>query len=213
MVLGTIFFVWHAKSNKAEKEYIQAEEGQAKVENAEKLLKIAQANRVNPYVNITPFVLDYGFPFVHYNGFFCSDGEVVVYACPANLFKDKVQVVGYRGRSTGTSVRVAKGLYIRSGRSGSNAVRAEVRKHVYSILHGVSPLFSDFAFSVRSLFPSEKGFLIGNQAPRGKLAKPPHLPRDASGQAFVGLPGRPLFFRALGITGDGKIPRQKGLRQ
>ena len=129
MVFGIIFIVWHAKSNKMEKEYVQTEEGQAEVENAEKLLKIAKANRANPYVDVTPFVLDYGFPFVDYNGFFCSDGEVIVYACPANVFKDKEQVVGYRGRSTGTSVRVAKGLYMRSGRSGSSAVRAEVRKY------------------------------------------------------------------------------------
>ncbi len=129
MVFGIIFIVWHVKSNKMEKEYVQIEEGQAKVENAEKLLKIAKANRANPYVDVTPFVLDYGFPFVDYNGFFCSDGEVIVYACPANVFKDKEQVVGYRGRSTGTSVRVTKGLYMRSGRSGSSAVRAEVRKY------------------------------------------------------------------------------------
>ena len=129
MVFGIIFIVWHVKSNKMEKEYVQTEEGQAKVENAEKLMKIAKANRANPYVDVTPFVLDFGFPFVDYNGFFCSDGEVVVYACPANVFKDKEQVVGYRGRSTGTSVRVAKGLYMRSGRSGSSAVRAEVRKY------------------------------------------------------------------------------------
>ena len=129
MVFGIICIVWHVKSNKMEKEYVQTEEGQAKVENAEKLLKIAKANRANPYVDVTPFVLDYGFPFVDYNGFFCSDGEVIVYACPANVFKDKEQVVGYRGRSTGTSVRVAKGLYMRSGRSGSSAVRAEVRKY------------------------------------------------------------------------------------
>ena len=129
MVFGIIFIVWHVKSNKMEKEYVQTEEGQVKMENAEKLLKIAKANRANPYVDVTPFVLDYGFPFVDYNGFFCSDGEVVVYACPANVFKDKEQVVGYRGRSTGTSVRVAKGLYMRSGKSGSSAVRAEVRKY------------------------------------------------------------------------------------
>lgn len=129
MVFGIIFIVWHVKSNKMEKEYVQTEEGQAKEENAEKLLKIAKANRVNPYVDVTPFVLDYGFPFVDYNGFFCSDGEIIVYACPANVFKDKEQVVGYRGRSTGASVRVAKGLYMRSGRSGSSAVRAEVRKY------------------------------------------------------------------------------------
>ena len=71
MVFGIIFIVWHVKSNKMEKEYVQTEEGQAEVENAEKLLKIAKANRANPYVDVTPFVLDYGFPFVNYR-FFAS---------------------------------------------------------------------------------------------------------------------------------------------
>lgn len=105
------------------------ENKQSKIENAEKLLKIAKTNRVNPYVDITPFVLDFCVPFVNYDGFFCAKDEVVVYACPANVFKDKEQVVGYRGRSMGSSVRITKGWYMRRGRSGSSAIRAEIRKY------------------------------------------------------------------------------------
>ncbi len=106
----------------------QSEE-KTKIENAEKLLKIAKANRVNSYVDVTPFVLDYCVPFVDYDGFFCAKGEVVVYACPANVFKDKEQVIGYRGRSMGSSVRITKGWYMRRSRSGSSAIRAEIRKY------------------------------------------------------------------------------------
>lgn len=129
LVLGIIFIVWHAKANKAEKAYAQTGDGQAKIENAQKLLKIAQANRVNPYADITPMELGFGFPFVEYDGFFCEEKELLVFACPANVFKDKEQVIGYESKSTGASVRVAKGLYMRSGGSSSSAVRAEVRKY------------------------------------------------------------------------------------
>ena len=129
LVLGIIFIVWHSKANKAEKAYAQSEEGRTKVDNAYKLLKIAQANRVNPYADITPMELGFGFPFVEYDGFFCSPNELIVFACPANVFKDKEQVVGYQSKSTGASVRVAKGLYMRSGGSTSSAIRAEVRKY------------------------------------------------------------------------------------
>ena len=66
LVLGIIFIVWHTKANKAEKAYVQTGDGQAKIENAQKLLKIAQANRVNPYADITPMELGFGFPFVEY---------------------------------------------------------------------------------------------------------------------------------------------------
>ncbi len=129
LVIGIIFIVWHSKANKEQTAYIQTEEGQAKVDNAYKLLKIAQANRVNPYADITPMELGIGFPFVDYDGFFCSGNELLVFACPANVFKDREQIIGYQCKSTGASVRVAKGLYMRSGGSTSSAVRAEVRKY------------------------------------------------------------------------------------
>ncbi len=105
------------------------ENKQSKIENAEKLLKIAKANRVNPYVDVTPFVLDFCVPFVDYDGFFCVKDEIIVYACPANVFKDKEQVVSYRGRSTGSSVRITRGWYMRRGRSDSSAIRTEIRKY------------------------------------------------------------------------------------
>ena len=129
IVFGIIFIVWHSKANKAGGTYIPSTDGQADIENAQKILKIAKANRANPYVDITPMVLGFGFPFIDYNGFFASDNETIVYVCPANVFKDKEQVLGCRGKSTGTSVRVVKGLYWRNGQYNSRAVRADVRKY------------------------------------------------------------------------------------
>ena len=129
IVFGIIFIVWHSKARKGKCVYAPNKNSQADIENAQKILKIAKANRANPYVDITPMVLGFGFPFIGYNGFFASDNETIVYVCPANVFKDKEQVLGYRGKSTGTSVRVAKGLYWRNGQYNSRAVRADVRKY------------------------------------------------------------------------------------
>ena len=91
-------------------------------------IKIANANRANPYVDITPYELGITFPFVNYIGFHPDIDEILIYATPAATFKDKEQIVGYTGKSAGVSVRVAKGVTVRSGGTGSRAVRNTVRQ-------------------------------------------------------------------------------------
>lgn len=91
-------------------------------------IKIANANRANPYVDITPYELGITFPFVNYIGFHPDIDEILIYATPAATFKDKEQIVGYTGKSAGVSVRVAKWVTVRSGGTGSRAVRDTVRQ-------------------------------------------------------------------------------------
>jgi len=91
-------------------------------------IKITNANRVNPYTDITPYELGITFPFVNYIGFHPLSDEVLIYAAPAATFKDKEQVLGYTGKSAGVSVRVAKGVSVRTGGTGSRAVRGTVRQ-------------------------------------------------------------------------------------
>ena len=96
--------------------------------------KILAHNMVNQYVDITPYELHVGFPIVNYTGFFPQPNELIIYAVPASIFKDKEQVVGYTGKSTGASFRVAKGVTVRTGGSGGRAVRDTVRKHSFGDL-------------------------------------------------------------------------------
>lgn len=98
------------------------------VVNEDTKLKISNANRVNPYADITPYELGLGFPIISYIGFHPQPNEVLIYAAPAYTFKDKEQVVGYTGKSAGASVRVAKGLTVRTGSSGGRPIRSDVRK-------------------------------------------------------------------------------------
>ena len=70
----------------------------------ESLQKIAAANQANPYADITPYETGVGMPIVHYSGFFAQPGECIIYAAPAQTFKDKNQVVGYTGKSAGASL-------------------------------------------------------------------------------------------------------------
>ena len=91
-------------------------------------IKIANANKANPYTDITPYELGITFPFVNYIGFHPDDDEILIYATPAATFKDKEQIVGYTGKSAGVSVRVAKGVSVRTGGTGSRAVRDTVRQ-------------------------------------------------------------------------------------
>lgn len=96
--------------------------------NEETKLKISNANRANPYADITPYELGLGFPIISYIGFHPQADEVLIYAAPAYTFKDKEQVVGYTGKSAGASVRIAKGLTVRTGGSAGRPIRSDVRK-------------------------------------------------------------------------------------
>ena len=95
--------------------------------SVEQKQKIAIANRANPYADIVPYELGFGMPKIHYNGFFPQQGECIIYVSPAQTFKDRNQIVGYSGSSAGASVRVAKGLTVRSGGSKGRAIRDTVR--------------------------------------------------------------------------------------
>ena len=95
--------------------------------DAELKLKIAKANRANPYVDITRQELKVSFPKILYDGFFPKSNEIVIYVAPAKIFKDKEKIVGHTGKSTGASIRVAKGVSIRTGASGGKAIREVIR--------------------------------------------------------------------------------------
>lgn len=103
--------------------------GHRMIDIAQAKEKIYNHNSVNPYVDITPYELQVGFPIVKYSGFFPQAGEVIVYAVPSATFKDQEKIVAYAGRSSGASVRVAKGLTVRTGSSRGNPIRNTVRKH------------------------------------------------------------------------------------
>lgn len=53
-------------------------------------------------------------------------GEICHYQAPANTIVIKNQVVGYKGGSSGVSVRVAKGVTLRSGSSRGTPIREDV---------------------------------------------------------------------------------------
>ena len=93
----------------------------------EMIRNIVAANSSNPYVDVTPYELGFGIPETKYQNFFPQKNEVVVYAAPAQTFKDKEQVVGYSRGSSGASIRVAKGLSVHTGGGSSRAIRQEVR--------------------------------------------------------------------------------------
>lgn len=93
------------------------------------LERIAAFNRANPYVDIIPYELKMGLPIVHYTGFFPQPDEIIIFATPAYTFVDKNRIIGYTGRSKGISVRVAKGITLRTGGSASKPIRGSVRNH------------------------------------------------------------------------------------
>lgn len=92
-------------------------------------LKIAKVNRANPYVDITRQELKVTFPKILYDSFFPKSNEIVIFVAPAKIFKDKEKVVGHTGKSAGASIRVAKGVSIRTGSSGGKAIREVVRNN------------------------------------------------------------------------------------
>ena len=89
--------------------------------------RIRDANSANPYADIIPFELGIGFPFVTYSGFIPRSGEVLIFATPAYTFKDKEKTIGYTGKTSGFSFRVAKGVTVRTGGYGGKPIRDTVR--------------------------------------------------------------------------------------
>lgn len=83
---------------------------------------------VNPYVDVAMYESGNRFPTVHYSNVILQPGEQMIYVTPAQTFIQKEQVVGYTGGSAGASVRVAKGLTIRSGSSRGIPIRQNVTK-------------------------------------------------------------------------------------
>lgn len=85
-------------------------------------------NQKNPYTDVLPFELNIRYPKINYDGFFPQKGEAIIYAALAIEFEDKEKVVGYTGKSSGASVRVAKGLTLHTGGRGGKAIRENVRE-------------------------------------------------------------------------------------
>lgn len=86
---------------------------------------------INPYADVKPFEEDRGWPIVSYSGINLDPQEMIIYAIPAQMSEEKEQIVGYAGGSTGYSVRVAKGLTLRKGKSQGKAIRQNVQ-NLYS---------------------------------------------------------------------------------
>ena len=53
----------------------------------EKLKKIAVAHRINPYADIIPYELGFGFPQIYYSGFFTQPDEFILVGLYLRLFR------------------------------------------------------------------------------------------------------------------------------
>ncbi|MDE6250850.1 MAG: hypothetical protein K2M34_04455 [Alphaproteobacteria bacterium] len=92
------------------------------------LSRAAIANKTNPYADVLPLHLKMGYPEVKYAGLFLQKNEFMLYAARVSTYTEKEKFMGYKGNSVGTSVRLAKGLYVRTGGSRGKAVREKVRE-------------------------------------------------------------------------------------
>lgn len=90
--------------------------------------RVYLANKNNPYCDVLPFELKMSFPKVNYTGFFSQKNEAIIYVVPAYSYVEKEKTMGYTGKSAGVSMRVAKGLTVRTGGSGGSVVRQNVRE-------------------------------------------------------------------------------------
>lgn len=59
------------------------------------------------------------------------DNEICCYMDKAYTFKDKIVTTGYTGKTSGVSIRIAKGLSYRTAGSGSKAIR-ETQRTIYN---------------------------------------------------------------------------------
>lgn len=87
---------------------------------------------VNPYVDVEELEATGQIHPIEYPELILKKEEAVYFATPAKTFTSKEKVVGYEGGSVGGSVRVAKGLTIRT----SSSKGSPVRKNVYKFCDG-----------------------------------------------------------------------------
>ncbi len=119
--------------------------------------KISIVNAANPYVDITPYELQIGFPFVSYMGFFPQSEEILIYAAPANIFSDKEKIVGYKEESRGYSYNVTKNRSVIRDSSSGRPIRENVRDFMSGdlLITNKRILFTgkddSFEFAVREL--------------------------------------------------------------
>lgn len=83
---------------------------------------------INPYVDVSQYDTGSTLPRVNYPNLIMLSSEAILYAAPAHTFVEREQVVGYSGGSSGASVRVAKGLTVRTAATRGKPIRQNVKK-------------------------------------------------------------------------------------
>jgi len=93
--------------------------------------KIALANKLNPYADIIPFKLGFGFPQINYPSFITQPDEFILYAAPAYTFTNTTKVTGFTGKTYGRSVQTKRGAVFHTGRYYEKPVTQNV-KNIYN---------------------------------------------------------------------------------
>jgi len=99
--------------------------------------------------DIISTIRDGDLPVLGTNNIMLSPGEICHFIDRAILLKNKNVITGYKGGSAGVSVRVMKGVSIRSGQHRGTAVRQQVTEQFSGIL---------YLTNKRVIFSSSKGF-------------------------------------------------------
>lgn len=92
--------------------------------------KIKLINDANPYIDITPYELGLGYPFVNYEGLVLKPNEAMIFAVEANSVSEKQEIVGYEGSISGREYQYSEHRSSIRGKTRSKAIRGRV-KYVY----------------------------------------------------------------------------------
>lgn len=93
--------------------------------------KIKLINDANPYVDITPYELGVGYPFVNYEGVVLKPKEAMIFVVEANSVSEKQEIVGYEGRISGREYQYSEHRSRIREKTTSKAIRGNV-KYVYN---------------------------------------------------------------------------------
>lgn len=87
---------------------------------------IKQINQSNPYVDVTPYELELGYPFVDYDGIVLRSKEAMIFAVPAFSFSEKDEIIGYEENTYGRVYNYSETRSRFRGKSRSTAIRGKV---------------------------------------------------------------------------------------
>lgn len=96
--------------------------------------RIALVNYLNPYVDITPFELRIGIPIVNYQGFYVQQGELIIYAVPAQANTEGNTTVVFTSSSGGAGYKISERVTVHTEKTIGKKAKSNIKDFIVKVI-------------------------------------------------------------------------------